>query len=165
MKKNEINGVVDKLLLSAWLDLDKNHIREDYFGLYADIVAELEFKASGKERLIYDYAGIMEKEQEIYSPFKAYEAGVSMGHNNASDPESQIRAFISYMNMLHSEEDTKCLLNRRDNLFHELCGYLDDTSGLISDFTDLFRKCHCIISDNLSVFFDMGYVSACQQNS
>jgi len=165
MNKQEINITINEMLLTATLDLDKYYIREDYFGLYSDIVSELASKASGKERLIYDYANLMEREQKIYSPFNAYKAGVFMGYNNAIDPESQSKAFLNYIGMLHSNEKNACLLNQRDMLFIELCDYLDDTRGLMSDFNDLFRKCHCVISSNLSIFFDMGYNSTCRKNS
>lgn len=163
MNKQEINCIINEMLISATLELDKYHIREDYYGLINDIVSELTTKASGKEQLIYVYENLMTKEQEIYSPFNAYEAGAYMGYNN-TDPDARHKAFFNYLGALYSNEENASLLNQRDLLYIELCGYLDDTRGLMSDFNDLFRKCHSVISNSMSKFFDMGYSSTCQKN-
>lgn len=147
----ELNKTVRVITVQETLRLDHDRVREDFYGLYGDIVAELAHRAPGRETLIYDYDELMEREQSLYIPEQAYEAGVS------SRGADRNRAFMDYARRLLLDTENQRFLNERDTMFYELRGLLGEAGGLLDEFNDLFRRCRGIIGRKIDVFFDMGF--------
>jgi len=150
----DIQKIASEIIAEETLRLDMNRIREDLMGLYGDIVAELTRGGAGKETMIYDYAELMAREQALYIPEQAYEAGVS-----ARDTEHDA-AFMDYIRSIHLDPETKAVLRERDNMYYELSSLLGDAGGLLDEWVELYRDCHGIIGQKIDRFFNMGYYGA-----
>lgn len=147
----DINKAAREIIVSETLRLDKDRLREDLYGLYGEIVTELATRAPGQETLIYDYTELMLKEQHLYIPEHAYQAGA------AARGAERDSALMDYLRQLHLNPDNQRFLNERDAMYRELCGFLGETSGLLNEFNELYRRCYGIIGQKIEVFFDMGH--------
>lgn len=154
MNKCDIQKTVAEITIRETLRLDMDRTREDLMGLYSDIVNELSQRAPGREAELYAYEALMAREQTIYVPEQAYEAGVA-----ARGMESKA-AFMKHMSDLILNPDNQAFLRKRDALYRELMDILGEVGGLLDEFNELYRACNGIISQKLDVFFDMGYHDA-----
>lgn len=151
MMKDELIKAVQKMVVHETLLIDTDRVREDFYGLFGDIIAELSRRSPGRETMIYDYAELMAKEQDMYIPEQAYEAGVSA---RGSEHDS---AFMNYARCLLLHPENQKVLKERDAMYYELRGLLGETGGLLDEFNELYRTCHGIVSRKIDVFFDMGF--------
>lgn len=150
MVNDLIQEQASKLILEETMRLDMERVREDFMGLYADIVKALSRQDSNYGYLLYEYTGLMEQEQRFFSPESGYEAGL------CSQGTKFERMFMKYISDIYLEPQNLALLQKRDNLFYKICGLLGDASGLMSEFNDLYRECNGIISRNIDQFFLWG---------
>lgn len=157
----EILATIDNMACSLVMDgqasLDANRIREDLMGLYSDILSALERKAPGKEKQIYDYAALLQKELDLYTPHKAFEAGAILGCTSESFDGDIKSAFMLYIKRIEFDPASKAIHGMVHAQFDELCKLLGDERGLIAEFTELYRSCNGIIQSKIDRFFDMGY--------
>lgn len=146
-----INKQATRLVMEETLKLDSDRVREDFMGLYSDIAKALYSQDSDYACLLYEYTELMAREQSLFSPESAYEAGL---HVQKAEFEPM---FMQYISGIYLDPQNCMLLQKRDNLFHKLCGILGDASGLMSEFNDLYRECNGIISRNIYRFFRLGF--------
>lgn len=136
--------------------LDDGRVREDLMGLIADIRSELKQRVPGRESLIYEYEQLLEREAARYSPRQAYEAGALLATNPGDGGKEQDRAFMRYVCRVSLDPEAQALQREVQRMYDELRGFLDDASGLVSEFTELYRRC-CSTTNRLHHFFDLGY--------
>ena len=148
---DELNNAAREMTIQETLRLDMDRVREDFYGLYGDIAAELTRRAPGREAMIYDYAELMAKEQGMYIPEQAYAAGVDARGTDHN------RAFMDYAKRLMLDPENQSFLKERDAIFNELRGLLGEAGGLLDEFNELYRTCHGIVGRKIDVFFDMGF--------
>lgn len=160
MQKNTtIDSKVSALVMDGLAALDEERMREDLMGLFMDIRLDLRVKAQDKEKQIYAYAALLQEELELYSPYKAFEAGALLGSNPTDADKDKARAFMRYVCRTEFDPTSKTIHDKIASMYHELYELLGDTHNLIDEFTELYRKCYGIIRDKLEVFFNMGYAS------
>lgn len=152
--KDELNKAAREMVIHETLRLDMDRVREDLMGLYGDIVAEMIRRAPGHEAMIYAYTELMAKEQGIYIPVQAYEAGASA---RGTDHD---RAFMDYARRLNLDPENQRFLKERDAMFYEMHSLLGEVGGLLDEFNELYRTCYGIVSKKIDVFFDMGFFAA-----
>jgi len=139
--------------------LDSGRQREDLMALYSDIRVQIKANAPDKENIIYDYSESLQNELALYCPYKAYEAGAVAGVSLESDGEQTERHFKQFIRRIELDPATKKVRSKVHNEYNIISGLLGDTSGLINDFTELYRKCYGTIQENIDVFFGMGYAA------
>lgn len=154
----DVKNTAQDIIFSETLLLDKGRQREDLYGLFGDIVAELAAKAPGQEGMIYDYSELMSKEQRLYIPEQAYAAGT------AARGTEHDRAFVDYIRSLHQEPEAQNLFKERDTLYYKLHDLLGEAGGLLDEYNELYRACQGIVGRKIDVFFNMGYYETGQQD-
>lgn len=154
ISNNNIDTTIREITVQETLRLDMDRVREDLMGLYSDIVIELSKRAPGQEVKIYEYEELMAREQQIYIPEQAYEAGVA-ARGREYNP-----AFMEYSRNIILDPNNQAFLSKRDALYRELRGILGEVGGILDEFNELYRDCHGIIGQKINVFFDMGFYNA-----
>lgn len=149
--KDIIEQKAAELASATLVQLDLYRKREDFYGLYSDIVTLLYQKEDGNEALLYEYAATLEKEQGFTSPASAYEAG------RRSTKAACASGFITFLSECYLTPENQVVLTRRDRLFEVLCGLLGDSWGLVTEFTELCRACRGFGTEQSSYFFEMGF--------
>lgn len=152
-----IENTVRDIEREGTICLDDCRMREDLMALFKDIRDELKERSPQKQRLLYEYSTLLQQQSELYSPSQAYEAGALLATNPQGTDTERDRAFMRYICRLGFDPEVKKLQSAIQKMYDELTELLDETRGLLSDFTELHRKCYGIVSDHISHFFFMGY--------
>lgn len=139
------------------IKLDEDRAREDLMGLYTDIRLALKDAAPAREKIIYEYAKLLQEELELYSPQFAFEAGALLATNPQGNDDDPQRAFMRYACRIGFDPKSKILQNKIKLMFEEIITLLGDASGLIGDFTEQYRSCNGFAGKHLHRFFNMGY--------
>lgn len=162
MNNKTIQTKVQETIKQRTTQLINDKIPDDLMGLYGDIRVELFQKVPDNENMIDDYANLLEKEQQIYSPEIAYQVGLETAQSGGEyNPKK-------YFNEVYSSSDNQKLFNERDNIFHNICNLLGDTKGLIIEYTELYRLFHGVINEKIHLFYDWGYYGKfpiCEENA
>jgi len=151
MTNDFINKQAARHVLEETIKLDSDREREDFMRLYSDIIKALYSQGSDCACLFYEYIELMDREQSFFSPESAYEAGLHVRHTEFEP------MFMQYISGIYLDPQNCLLLQKRDNLFHELCEILGDARGLMPEFNDLYRECNGIISRKIDRFFRLGF--------
>lgn len=141
--------------------LDNERQREDLMALYNDIRTQIKTNSPDMENIIYEYADLLQDEIMMYCPYRAYEAGAILGASVKPNDDNQDCSFKQFIRRIELDPENKKTHSKVQNQYNIVHSLLGDTSDLINDFTDLYRRCHGIIPNNIKVFFDMGYAVTC----
>lgn len=164
--KNNVENIecmLNKLTIDGFVSLDDTRLREDLMGLFADIRSQLRLNNPDKENLIYNYALLLQKELDLYCPYEAYEAGALLGCN-ANNGNGKAEYFMCYMKRIEHNPASKEIHSNVSVMYDELHKLLGDAYSLISEFTELYRKCNGIIQEKIDCFFDMGFAATYNEN-
>lgn len=149
MNTTEIQARVYEIIGIEFLRLTSECAFDDLMGLYGDIRMVLSEKASNN--LIDTYTEFMAKEQGLYSPEAAYEAG-----KEAAQMGRKYKP-LEYISVVLLEPGNKSLLEERDALFDKLYALLGEAHGLIDDYNEAYRLCHGAIGRKIDRFYHLGY--------
>lgn len=129
---------------------DEDFVFADLTALYVEIMSEFARIDKDKWAVIYDYSKLLEQELRLYSGADAYIAG-----KEAKDkPEKD--ALFGYLRKVADENGALRLDSHIQAAFDEIIGLLGDKSGLITDFTETYRRVHGAVKDNIIEFIRMG---------
>jgi len=156
-EKQQVQNLAREIRKAGYAELDQFRIREDFYGLYGDIVQELTKRDSSKIELFYEFAELSNDILNLITPEMAYGYGALAKQNNL-EPTTAFTGFASKANeVLQWNDATK----QRDLIFCNLCEVLGNTSSLLAEFAKLNVKVH-IEHDNFNQFFNLGYSNHAQ---
>lgn len=152
-KKDDIMSAAAEFVQEKKAELNAWRVPEDLEALYKDITLALSEKGADPYELMPHYQELMQKEQDMYDPFVAYE----MGREHCRKEYQQ--AFMCYMRCIDGNPENQAILRERDKLFYRMCDILGDDERrlLLTDYNEIFRQYHGIISQHIGRFFDMGF--------
>lgn len=124
---------------------------------YNEIVGILKTNTIDSDCLIDYYTDLMKELEDFYNPESAYIAGGICALHSPAD------AFTHYINTLTSSSSYILTSNKISNLFDEISTLIGE-SELLLDYSNSYRECNCVLSTNISKFFNLGFYNK-QQNS
>lgn len=156
MKENELNSIQSLELAiqeSVTRENDKHRILADMQGLYVDIIGEISRRDIRKTCVIYEYAKLLQQEQELYSSVKAYEMGKAVKDKPANEIAKE------FFRLIMAESTTQELIRAIQKSYDEILELLGEHRGLIVDFTATYRVVHGYIQTNIQEFIQLGQAS------
>lgn len=138
-------------IVGAWMEkLNSGKSFADLMQVYGDIRVALSRNAPDNEILIDTYTELMAKEQKLFSPETAFQAG------RETVQSKREYAPLEYIRYVMLESKNISFLNDRDALYHTLCGLTRDID-LMDEYNELFRYCHGEINWKIEHFYHLGY--------
>lgn len=120
-------------------------------GLYQDIIAET--SKHGKGTTIFDYAKLLEEQNQLYSAEEAYLFAKNADYFNAKEILKQ------YLLNINKKMNENGLCSRQQQIFDEIHCLLGDTYTLITDFTETYRRVNGAVADNIGFFISLGWIA------
>ncbi len=155
-QEENIKSFAAKLIEEKRTELDAWRVSEDLEELYQEITQALIEKGPEYKDLMPRYCELMQREQDLYNPFTAYLSGRRNTRNDCHN------GFMNYLRSIMEVPDNRQILNERDKLFYKMCDILgnDERRQLLSDYNEIFRQYHGILSFHIHQFFEMGFHEA-----
>jgi len=151
-EQQRISNLAREIRMSGFAELDKDRIREDFHGLYSDIIQELGENFNDKIVKFYEFAELMDDVAKLTTPEMAYGYGRT-AKKDGVDPKQGFTDFMREVNTAVTESESA---KQRDILFYELCEALGDTRSLISEYVSLHARVN-VEAYYINRFFELGY--------
>jgi len=143
---------VQEIERSGFAELDRDRIREDFQGLYGDIVLYMVENCNTKIEDFNEFTKLLDEAANIITPELAYAYG-KMARQAGEDPK---KAFIDFLLEASKTAGGSELSMKCEELLDELTEVLGDVHSLIDEYFQL----HTIIkmvTNPLERFFNLGY--------
>ena len=150
-EKYEINDLVQSLKKKEYNALQSDYEHSNLLGLYQDIINET--AKHGKATIIYDYAKLLEEHLQLYSAQDIYSCV------KASSTTNVTQILMRYLFDIENQMQQTNLTCRQQVLFNEICDLLGDARGLITDFTETYRRVFGTVYNNLESIIRMACIS------
>ena len=151
-QQQRILNLAREVRKSGFADLDQDRVREDFHGLYSDIIQELRVKFNDKIECFYEFSELMNDVTAMVTPEMAYVYG-----KTAKQAGTEFKqGFMDFMREVNNAVTKSEAAKQRDMLLRDLCEALDDSRGLLTDFIELHAKVNVVYS-RIDRFFELGY--------
>jgi hypothetical protein len=150
-KRQVVRNFARELRKVGYAELDRYRIREDFHGLYSDIVQELKTRPD-KAADFYELSEVLDEIAALAAPDAAYACG---WRAKKAGTEFHL-GFMAFMRGVISTIEISGLSEKRDRLFQGLCETLGDARSLMTEFVELHGKVN-IEQSQIDRFFKLGY--------
>jgi len=154
-EKERVQDLIREIRKTGFADIDQFRMREDFYGLYCDIVLEFQKNIKRKSKNIetfYEYSELLDDIAGLTTPEMAYIAGKE-AKEAGIDLDDGIDIFMCQI------EDDICdsdLTTQADALCEELKLALGAADKILDEFI-LMRAKIDVINLNMEQFFQAGY--------
>jgi len=151
-KQQLVRNLVREVRKSGFAELDKDRVREDFHGLYSDILQELGEKHNDRITDFYELSEVLNEIAMLLTPETAY----IYGWKTREAGTEPAQGFTAFMSDVVNAIEKSGLAKRCEKLFHSLCETLDDTRSLMTEYMELQSKVS-IEQYQIHRFFELGY--------
>ena len=153
-EQQQVSNLAKEIRKSSLAELDKNRTREDFYGLFSDIVQELAKNCNSKIDLLYDFAELLDEKIRLTPPEMAFIYG-KMAKQKGQDLN---QSFLVYLDAAANAIVSSGIIKRLEEAEVKLCVALGDAYGLLADFILLHAQVVEYIKPQL--FYKLGYSNA-----
>lgn len=151
LEKELINEKVKELKRKTFWAMEEIKEHDELIGLYQDIIAET--SKSGNGTIIFDYAKLLEQQNQLYSAEDAYLFARDSSNIYIKEILKQ------YLFSINQKMNDSNLFIKQQELFNEIHFLLGDTHNLITDFTQTYCRVNSAIADNIGFFIYLGWIA------
>ena len=148
---------VEKFENELWVEQckrnDEDYLFSDLTGLYVDIIREIGRINGAESVVIYEYASLLEQDLQLYSSREMYIAGFEARDKPLHD------AMNGYICGVAGRNRERRLDSAIQEYYEKISALLGDKNGLIAEFTEIYRKVHGVVKNNIDKFIRLGQTS------
>ena len=147
-EKESVNAKVNELMCKTFIECERNQDHSWLNGLYHDII--METAKHGRGTIIFDYAKLLEEENQLYSAEEAYFLAQDLLELSVDD------VLKKYLLIVSQKTNESGITMKQQTLFHEICLLLGEMRDLLTDFTATYRKVNGVVKNNIEMFIEHG---------
>ena len=154
-EQQQVHSLAREIRKMHYAELDKIRAREDFYGIFSDIVQELQKNCNSKIEMFYEFAELSNEKLSLVSPEMSYGYG-KMAKQEGLDLDDGYSNFLldATKKIIESE-----VLAKSDKLLYNLTQALGSAHSLITEFVSMHAEIN-IESTHAKHFFDSGYKNA-----
>ncbi len=124
---------------------------DQFLDTYEELIGIL--SEYGKEKLIFEFAGLLEEQELQHSAEKAFQIAQHSESNDSTE------LLFRYFDEVSNELKKSNLSVRQQRLYLEILVYLGENRKLLSEYTRLYREIYGVLSHNIEKFIQLGMKS------